>query len=214
MAIAGIFGPQGVPAWYRKRPDGALQFDGTRPGPDWHAHGYFAKWTTFIGAGTIVQHLVFKQRWRLAGTNTTQHSRPPDDLPHMTVGTVIVVLFLALRLGVFVPDPPDIEPLRSDRTIRRWLGRALRRTMHVQQAIRHELIERCEPRPVESLFKAGLSPPQPFLHAHASDPSEIQTLGRAFAMLVTSSIVLSIPIQRLLAGARGRWTGPENSFPL
>ena len=35
--------PRGVPNWYRERPDGALQFDGTRPGPDWHAHGYLPR---------------------------------------------------------------------------------------------------------------------------------------------------------------------------
>lgn len=202
-----------LPSWYRRRRDGSLQYDGERPGADWHAHGYFSKTTLFIAAGRVVLLVVHKRRWREVGTNTTRHSRPPDDLPYMSVSTQLVALFLARCLGLELTAQPDIEARRSDRTVRRWLARALLHAMEVQQAIRHELIERCEPRPVESLFEGGLSPPQANLQQRRNQPA-VWRLRTGLEMLLLASSKLVHPLQSLLAGARGRWNGPTDSFPI
>jgi len=207
-------GTTGLPTWYRRRPDGSLQYDGERPGADWHGHGYFSKTTLFVVSGRVLLIVVFKRRWRQIGTNTTRHSRPPDDLPHMRISTQIVVLFLARCLGLDLEAQPDIEAQRSDRTVQRWRSRSLGVAMHVQQAIRHELIERCEPRPFESFFEGGPAPPQASLHKHTRDQTQVFRLRTGFAMLFLAATKLAHPLQSLLAGARGRWNGPTDSFPI
>ena len=177
------------PRWsvgpFRRRPDGALQFDGVRPGPGWHAHGYCACDLTFIEGNRYVRRRVFKRRWLDVQACTTRHSRPPDALPYFRVSTVLVVLLLALVLGIAIPEIADIEleEVRSQQTLRRWRARAHGVGLHVQQAIRHALIERCEPRPVEFLFQGGLSPPRT-----AADLPKVTTLKRGLLMGILGAL--------------------------
>jgi hypothetical protein len=137
-----------------------LQFDGVRPGTGWHAHGYCSCGLTFIEGERLVHRRLYKRRWLDPATGKTTHSRPPDALPYFSASTVLVVIALAVFLGMAVPEVGtiDVEELRSRRTFERWRHRAAGRALHVQQAIRHALIERCEPRPVEFLFKGGCRP--------------------------------------------------------
>ena len=196
---------------FRRRPDDSLQFDGARPGAGWHAHGYCACDLTFIEGDRLVRRRVHKRRWLDLETGTTTHSRPPDSLPYFRVSTVLAVVVLARFIGVVVweVDTIELEDLRSQRTLQRWRRRAARKGLHVQQAIRHALIERCEPRPVESLFKGGLSPP-----SSPADPPAVTTLKRGLSMGILGARGLEVPLAVLLAEARGRWTGPTDRFPL
>ncbi|MBC8426162.1 hypothetical protein H8E07_18770 [bacterium] len=201
---------------YRRRSDRSLQYDGRRPGPDWHAHGYFCRRLTLILVGRLVQFRLFKRRWRQVGTNTTQHSRPPDDTTRIDLCPLIVVLMIAAALGVPFPcdDLPDLESCRSARTVKRWLARTRSGSTDVQQAIRHALIERCEPRPVESLFEGGLSPPEVSLRWPWRDPSPVNQLWRGLTMAIRGATLLDIPVPHLLAEARGRWNRLTDSFPI
>ena len=104
--------------------------------------------------------------------------------------------------------------LRRGRTLQRWLSKARRHALDIQQAIRHELIEKCEPRPVERLFPRGLSPPKS-LRRRFGSPDDLDTLWRAFAMLLAGAAGLDFHVSHLLAGARRRWHRPaDDTFPI
>ena len=209
-AVAGV---------YRHRVDVGLQYDGVRPGLGWHAHGYFPKGLWMLRRGQLVFRSVWKRRWRLIGTNTTCHSRPPDDPAFVHFCTLIVVLklwaWLSSGMGLHHrQQPSDPIPRGSTRTVQRWLRRALPRSEDIQQAIRLAVIERSEPRPVERLFPRGLSPPQELVGRGWKDPSSVTTLWRALRILFHGSKALSIPLTVLLAEARGRWSGHDLPFPI
>ena len=210
-AVAGVYAQRHV--------SGGLQYDGERPGPDWHAHGYFPKGLWMLRRGRLVFRSVWKRRWRLIGTNTTCHSRPPDDPVFVHFCTLIVVLklwaWLSSGVGLhYRQQPIDPIPRGSTRTVQRWLRRALSRSEDIQQAIRLAVIERSEPRPVERLFPRGLSPPQELVGRGWKDPSSVTTLWRALRILFHGSKALSIPLTVLLAEARGRWSGHDLPFPI
>jgi len=211
------------PRLLRRRPDGSLQFDGKRPvdpgRPDekWHAHGYFRRSLVVLIRGARQTITVWKRRWRLVGTNRTTHSRPPDDAPRLRYCTLIVVLMLWGWFGHgggLDDQRPVLAALNegaSTSTLRRWGGRAQRCALAFQQAIRHTLIERSEPRPVERLFPGGLSPPPELQRRRWQDPSAVSSLWRALAMTMYGAAALRVPVATLLAEARGRWEGPGDS---
>lgn len=161
-----------------------------------------------------------KQRWLDPATGRTCHSRPPDDVPWLHFCTLVIALKLWSWLdgGRGVASAPagvlDLQDRPSARTAQRWQARALPYAMEFQQAIRLAIIERCEPRPVETLFPGGLSPPDLLMRRSWRDPPALDKLWRALALLLGGAIRLSVPAAVLLAEARGRWdetvghTGP------
>lgn len=169
---------------YQRRPDGSLQFNGRRPGPDWHAHGYFTKNLLFWEDERLVLRQVHKRRWRQTKTHQTCHSRPPHDPPYIRVSTplIVLVLCLAVAISVMCDANADVQICRSARTIQRWRARARSVGLYLQHAIRHALIEICEPRPVESLFEGGLSPPSPTSSPKPSETSDDVKLRRGLWM--------------------------------
>ena len=196
---------------FLRRPGGAWQYNGDRPGKGWHAHGYFPCALTFVEGDRLVRRRVFKRRWLDPTTGRTTHSRPSDALPHFGLTTVLVIVLLARFLKIAVPEVGELEleDVRSERTLQRWRQRAARVALHVQQALRHALIERCEPRPVEHLFEGGLSPP-----GSPTDPPAVTKLKRGLSMGIVGARRLEISIAVLLAEARGRWTEPTSHFPI
>lgn len=197
---------------FLRRRGGTWQYNGERPGPGWHAHGYFACELLFIEGDRLVRRRVFKRRWLDPASGRTTHSRPPDALPYFRVSTVLVIVLLARFLSLAVPevDALELEDVRSERTLQRWRRRADDVALSVQQAVRHALIERCEPRPVEQLFEGGLSPPGDSTAASTS----VTTLQRGLSMALRGARALQIPLAVLLAEARGRWTEPTSRFPI
>jgi hypothetical protein len=165
---------------------------------------------TVVG-GALAPVWVLKQRWLDVATGRTRHSRPPDDLPWLHFCTLVIALKLWSWLdgGRGVQGAPQVVVDLDDRpcpsTVRRWLTRALRYAMEIQQAIRLAVIERSEPRPVETLFPGGLSPPGHLVRRSWRDPPALDKLWRALAMLMGGAVRLSIPAAVLLAEARGRW---------
>ena len=199
--------------------DGVFVFKGVRPGPGWHAHGSFPKTLTMLVDGMPVPVLLHKQRWRLAGTNHTCHSRPPDDPVLLRYCTLIVFL----RVWAWVGSPVGFhkrgevhEGLESgcgtDRTVQRWALLAMSEALAIQQAIRLSIIEESEPRPVESLFEGGLSPPDAVMKRRWRSPSDVETLWRAYAMLLVACKKLARHASYLLAGARRRWPTTKAPF--
>jgi hypothetical protein len=208
---------------YRRRPGGELQYDGARPNADLHAHGYFARrlWMLDAGPRRLVRGRIWKRRWLDPAVRTTCHSRPPDDAASVWSCTLII----ALRLWSWLDSGrglcnatevvPELEQHPSERTVGRWLARAARRAPHLVQAIRQTVIERSEPRPVEHLFPAGLSPPEDLLHRPwQRDAQEIGHLWQALAWLYGGAISLRVPVALLLAEARGRGGAIETTFPI
>jgi hypothetical protein len=199
---------------FLKRPDGSLLFAGSRPDEGhWDGHGYFARSIWVLRGSTPVRVKLRKHRWRKVGTSTTCHSRPPEEALSLGACSTIVLLmiwaWLDSPLGLDHKDRREVidglERCGSRRTIQRRLHRLLPHALEIQQAIRRAVIERCEPRPVESLFKGGLSPPKALLRRRWKSPSPVERLWRALAILMLGALVLDVPIAHLLAEARGRW---------
>jgi hypothetical protein len=208
---------------YRQRSDGDLQYDGSRPEAQMHSHGYFARWLWVLdGQPTkLVRKRVWKRRWLDPALRATCHSRPPDDAASVWSCTLIIVLRLwswldsgrGLRNGSEIV--PELQTHPSERTVERWLARAARRSSDLLQTIRHTVIERSEPRPVEHLFPAGLSPPEklsrrPWRHG----AEEIWAVWTALAWLWGGATELAVPPALLLAEARGRKGATETTFPI
>lgn len=220
IAGSSLFVAGGV---YRRRPNGDLQYDGERPGEDWHAHGYFPRWLWMLDLARrqLVRKRIWKRRWLDPVVRQTCHSRPPDDAAQVWSCTVIIVLRLWAWLDsgqglCSAPQAvPEIEGHPRPRTVRRWLARAAGRAFDLLQTIRQAVIERSEPRPVEQLFPGGLSPPPTLMHRRwRRDTTEIGHLWQAFAWLLGGAIQLAVPAALLLAEARGRKGASESSFPI
>jgi hypothetical protein len=105
-----------------------------------------------------------------------------------------------------------MEDAVSPRTAKRWLQRALRVATALQQAFRHEVIEKSEPRPVERFFPGGLSPPEGLLRRRWGAARSVVTLWRGLAFLLGGAVQLGVPAALLLAGARGRTSTPTGSW--
>lgn len=207
FALGGIYAPLGKEKY---------TYRGERPGPSWHGHGYFPKTLTVLVDGKPVQIVLLKHRWRLEGTNSTCHSRPPDDPVLIRFCTLIMFLrvwgWVSSEVGLHKRSE-IYEGLESgcgcDRTVQRWAGSAFQNAMEIQQAIRLAIIEESEPRPVESLFEGGLSPPDAVTNRRWRSPIAVETLWRAYAMLLVAASKLAKHASYLLAEAQRRWPSAE-----
>lgn len=214
LITTGLFIHEGDDVW---------RYDGDRPGPGWHAHGWFSKIIVVLVGGRPRVVTLRKRRWRLSGTNTTCHSRPADDLPFIRFSAMIIVLRVWAWLLSTVGLHNRQETLAglstgagSDRSVQRWTARATRNALAVQQAIRQAVlaIRKFEPRPEEDLFRRGRAPPDGLLRRHWADPVATTTLWRAFDMLFVSAKQLSTQAALLLAEARRRWFAKDDIFPV
>ncbi len=214
VASASLFLVSGM---YRRRGGGALQFDGERPGPQWRAHGYFWRFLRVIAPDGLRRVRLFKRRWFNPESKRTCHSRPPDDFGRVSVcGLSFLLLLHGWLLGSEGRRPQDevmaeLDCSVSRRSRQRWLRRALPHALQIQQDCRRAVIDRCEPRPVEKLFPRGLSPPEQVLKRNWQDPQAVTILCRGLATLFVGAVELAVPPAILLAEARGRSAGPENS---
>lgn len=193
---------------YERGVGGQLVYRGKRPGPEWIGHGTFPRRTWTLIAGEMRRVVVFKQRWRRRGSNATQHSRPPDDLGSVAFCSLIVVAalwgWLASEQGAHAHEPalPSLAERPSRRTLQRWLGRAQRHADDTALALRRAVIERSEPRPMESHIGGGLSPPAD--RRRWADPSAISKLHSGLSLLLQAAVAFAVPVSVLLAEARGR----------
>jgi hypothetical protein len=199
---------------YQLEADGRRVHRGARPGPQWQGHGTFARklWTLVDGA--LVRVEVHKQRWRLTGTTRTCHSRPPDDLASVWFCSLVVVTALWgwLRgddgLHRHEPAAPALSKRPSPRTVQRWLGRSLAHAEATALSLRRAVIDRCEPRPMESYVGGGLSPPR----RRWGDPGKVTALRSGLFHLFEGAAALDVHVSLLLAEARGRKHGPLKTW--
>jgi hypothetical protein len=191
---------------YELQADGRRVFRGTRPSEEWIGHGTFARRLFTLRSGQLVRITVYKQRWRLRGTTKTTHSRPPDDVASVWFCSLIVALCLwgwlssAVGLHHHEPATAALSSTPSARTVQRWLRRALPHADETATALRRAVIERSEPRPMESYVGGGLSPPK----RRWGDPSAVSTLRSGLSLLYEGAMALDVHVSILLAEARGR----------
>lgn len=190
---------------YVEEDDGRLVFRGERPGPEWHAHGLFARMLWTLIAGRLVRITVHKQRWRHVKTGKTCHSRPPDDLASVWFCSLVVVIALwgwvSGDAGVHrherVAEAVALRP--SPRTLQRWLSRALEHADETAMAVRRALLERSEPQPRDSYAGGERSPPKRWGGSRA-----VSTLHECLSLLYEGAVALDVHISTLLAEARRR----------
>jgi hypothetical protein len=207
----------------RQRADGSFLFEGKRPDQGhWHGHGYFHRFLWVLRGRTFVHVKLWKHRWRKVGTSSTCHSRTDEETPSCGACTIIVLLllwaWLDSGLGLAHKDRSEIiagleDACGSRRTQQRALHRFLLHALDIQQAFRRAVVERCEPRPVETVFEGGLSPPKDLMRRRWKDPSAVEVLWRALVILLRGALVLDIPAAHLLAEARGRWNDHDSQCP-
>lgn len=191
---------------YALEADGRRVFRGARPGEQWVGHGTFPRHLFTLHAGALVRITVHKQRWRLRGTTQTCHSRPPDDIASVWFCSLIVATtlwgWLSSDTGLHRHEPATaaLSSTPSARTVQRWLRRALPHADETATALRRAVIERSEPRPMESYVGGGLSPPA----RRWGEPSAVITLRSALSLLHEGAVALDVHVSFLLAEARGR----------
>ena len=199
---------------YRRRGQD-LQYDGERPGPGWVAHGYFCRWLWVLASTGPRRVRLYKRRWRDKASGGTTHSRPPDELGRLSVCSLTFALLVFGWLSAVggaaqhQASAPGLEQVRSRRTLQRWVRRAAPQAMESQQAIRLAIIERSEPRPMERLFPAGVSPPEQLVGRPWRDPLAAGILWGGLALFFTAAVRLAVAAPILLAEARRRSATPE-----
>ncbi len=193
---------------YVRESDGRLVYRGERPGAEWVGHGTFARRLWTLAGSELRRVVVHKQRWRRRGSHETRHSRPPDEVGPVWFCSLVVVAaiwgWLASGRGLHghAPVVPSLGEQPSRRTVQRWLWRALHHADETALALRRAVIERSEPRPMESSIGGGLSPPAD--RRRWADPSAISKLHSGLCLLLQAAVALAVPVSILLAEARER----------
>jgi len=199
---------------YKLEPDGRRVYRGERPSPAWHGHGTFPRKTWTLIDGALVRIEVHKQRWRLTGTMRTCHSRPPDDLASVWFCSLVVATalwgWLCGEDGLHRHEPaaPALSERPSPRTVQRWLARALAHAEATALSLRRAVIDRCEPRPMESYVGGGLSPPR----RRWGDPGKVAALRSGLYHLFEGALTLDVHVSLVLAEARGRKHDPLKTW--
>jgi hypothetical protein len=203
---------------YGVRSNGDLEYEGTRPGPEWQVLGWFSRHIRVLRDGRPVRLVLWKRRWWNPIEGRSCHSRPPDENGAISSCLLFVILALFATLdGSQGPERcPQIHPHMEDvvcpRTVSRWRTRAARAAPRLQQALRRAVIERCEPRPVERLFPGGLSPPLGLRRRRWKRPSPMFALWRGITFLLGGAVRLGVSTALLLAEARGRTSHPTRAW--
>lgn len=172
-----------------------------------HAHGWTEKHLTTLRRGEFVRVLLHKARWRCVFCGATLHSRPENDLPYVRSSTLVVVLFLVASL-VYGRDrgfnalPDTSSEVIDIRTVGRWFRRACDVSVYTHQFTREAVLERCEPRPVEELFRSGLSPPPEVLRRPWNELQPISRVWSSLTMISLTTKYQKVPTAQLLARAR------------
>jgi len=192
------------------RKGSALHFEGPRPGPGWHRHDQRPRTLAVLRPTGAERVVVYRRRWRLAGTTRTHQDRCPDEVGGLHVIVVVLLLklwsWLSATRGLYHYDEivPALRKYGCERTVQRWLARMLPRALPLHRAIVDAVIERSEPRPVEQLFPGGLSPPDTLLRRRWLDPAGISTVWQGLAWLFGGAIKLGVSTTALLAEVRRR----------
>jgi hypothetical protein len=195
------------------RRGGIWLWEGARPGPGWHRHDWRPLRLPCIGLNGVWKQVIYRRRWRLAGTGRTVQDRCPDEV----LGARVSVLVLLVKLWVYLSSGrgvqtydevvEDLEGIGARRTVQRWLGGLAPRGLELQQALRTAVIERLEPRSVEDLFPGGVSPPWSIGCRRWKGLAQVYSLATALTFLFAGAFALQTPATVLLAEAHRRMDG-------
>ena len=118
---------------------------------------------------------------------------------------VVVMFFAAVLLEGkdkgFRLLPETSEGVADTRTVGRWFRRAFDVSLDTHQSLREAVIEWCEPRPIEELYRSGLSPPERLLRRPWRSRKDAARTWRNLVLLSSARRDLEVPIAQLLARA-------------
>jgi ribosomal protein S27AE len=193
---------------------GGWSFAGERPGQcdrcgpsRFHAHGTFDRMLTTLRNGRPHEVVVWKPRWICTRCGCTLSSAAPDVAPRRSFCDLLIAALLrayfSSEKGIHDCLPEHLEDAISDRHLARIIAAALERALETQQVIRDVVLEKTEPRPMESFFPDGLDPPENLVR-RSRHSQGFRHLWQAMALVLAASRHLSVPVARLLAWARRR----------
>lgn len=172
-----------------------------------HAHGSFSRMLLTLRDGRLEEVVLWKPRWLCTGCGRTISSNPPDIIAYRRPCTLVVLAvlwsYLTAEKGALTCLPEELEVAVSVRHLVRILAAACAASLETQQSIREVVLEIHEPRPMESLFRSGLDPPEPLVRRTGQRPCYIQ-LWQALVLVLAASSHHRVPVARLLAWARRR----------
>ncbi len=181
-----------------------------------HAHGRFKRGLVTLRNLTTTKIKIWKHRWLCLCCDRTMSIGPPDVLPHIPHCTLIIIALLWAYLegnnGIHNSIPPQLDDAPSPRTLARYLKRAKAVCKETMQVIKEVLIEIKGPRPWDSAFSQGLSPPERISEWHR-EPEKAEILWRALAMLINSDALLDTPCL-FMARAKTKTRNKRSGFLL
>jgi hypothetical protein len=195
-------------------------FERERPGPGWHRLDWRPR-TLFVlvfyppkakepPPVRLEERVLFRRRWRFGRSGRTHQDRSPDEVGRRHVVLLVLLLklwgWLSSEKGLLRHEEviPSLTKHGCERTLSRWLARALPCALDFERAVVFGTVERSEPRPVEQLFPRGLSPPDTLLRRRWRDPARTSTLWQGLAWLLGGAIELGLSTTALLAEVRRR----------
>ena len=180
-------------------------------GVHWQGHGYTDSSPCVLRDGRYVRVQLRKHRWTRADRTGTVTSQPPGLVPRRRVDALVVASLLLQAMTAPVGlHSREVPAVRSRRQLQRDLAAACELAEPTQHAVRLALMHRSLPRPVESLWEAGLDPP-PELARRCRHPSA-PVAWRALEMMRQGAEQLGVPVNALLVEASRRWPGPDDRF--
>jgi len=183
-----------------------------------HRHGYYKRFLMTIRSCHPVRLEIRNLRWLCTRCMLTVSFLPPDIIPYKRYCTLTIFLMLWLYVnhlsgyhGRFQPQTSLLMQW-SPRTLARYVRIAKHRALVTHQFVREVILDIGEPRPLEAVFRSGLSPPESLLSRNRNDRTRISILWQTGAMLLVARKTFSITLSILLARAHTKALSLQQRF--
>ena len=187
------------------------------PNPHFHRHGYYLRHLKTLRDSILVTILLYNLRWLCVHCRHTMSVLPDDIFPYKRCCALYLLftiwLYLHCMTGYYDKNT-HTHSAPDGRTIHRYIQAAKKVAVYTHQFIREVLIDIGEPRPLELVFKSGLSPPENLMKRYQDlrRGKSVKILWQTTAMLLTTCKKHNITPSKLLAQAHKNAKERHQSF--